>query len=333
MISLLIHRLAHIATLIAAIALLTVGASVWAPGSYDQPLRLEPHYSQGAVSDLRARHGLDRPVLMRVGSWIASAARGDLGISLEYNTPVAPLVMVRAGRTLLLGLVAMAFAWLLAIPIGVAMAARAGSWFDRAIGSCLAVALALPDPVLALGFIVVSIQIGVTPVGGLASARIDDASASAWAADVLAHLALPALVLVIGLLPTLVRHVRSSVVGVLAAPFIVTARARGVPRRRLLFRSALKVAAPPLISLGGLSAAGLFSASLLVEVVTGWPGLGPLLVEATRSRDIPVVIGASVCSMVMLGTATTASDLIARLVDPRLGRMPNHAFRTRYVNR
>jgi peptide/nickel transport system permease protein len=141
-----------------------------------------------------------------------------------------------------------------------------------------------------------------------------------WAsvADVCRHLALPAIVLAVGLLPILVRHVRASVLDVLNAPFIVAARARGVPRGRLLFRAALRAAAAPLVALLGLSVANLLSVSLLVEVITGWPGLGPLLVEATRSRDMPVVGAALLSSCTLLAIGALVADAGVRLADPRV---------------
>jgi peptide/nickel transport system permease protein len=253
---------------------------------------------------------------------MASVGRGGLGVSIAYDAPVTSLVLARAGRTLLLGVAATSLAWLIALPLGAWMAARPDSLPDRCGRTGVAVMLALPEPVLALGLMTLAAQTGILPAGGMRSARLEaTASGAAVWADVARHLALPTIVLTLGLLPALVRHVRSSLSGVLQAPFVLAARARGVPPRRLLLRGALRVAAAPLISLGGLSMASLLSASLLVEVITGWPGLGPLLVEATRSRDVPLVAGVTVCSVVLLTAATTLADVALRVVDPRI-RVP-----------
>jgi peptide/nickel transport system permease protein len=140
----------------------------------------------------------------------------------------------------------------------------------------------------------------------------------ATAADVCRHLAVPAGVLAVGLLPVLVRHVRASVRAVLASTYITAARARGVPGRRLLFRSALRAAAAPLVALLGLSIANLLSVSLVVEIITGWPGLGPLLVEATRARDMPVVAAAVLCSCVLLVLGGLIADAGVQISDPRV---------------
>jgi peptide/nickel transport system permease protein len=164
-----------------------------------------------------------------------------------------------------------------------------------------------------------AVRAGAAPAGGMLSARLDSSSASSLQtlADLVRHLALPAVALAVGLTPVLAGHVRSSLADTLHAPFIVAATSRGVPGRRVLFRSALRAAAAPLMALFGLSVASLFSASLLVEVITGWPGLGPLLVEATRSRDVPVVIGVTLCSVLLLAAGNLVTDIGMRLADPR----------------
>jgi peptide/nickel transport system permease protein len=248
---------------------------------------------------------------------MVSVLRGNLGISTEYEVPVAPLVVVRGARTLLLGAVATSLAWLLALPLGIWMAARAGSGFDRACRVAVTATLAVPEAILALALMMLAARTGFAP-GGMLSTR--SAGTATWArvADVWRHLALPVVVLAIGLLPVVVRHVRASVVEVLGTPFIVAARARGVPPRRLLFRAALRAAAAPLVALLGLSIANLLSVSLLVEVITGWPGLGPLLVEATRSRDMPVVAAAVLSSCLLLAIGALVADVGVRLVDPRV---------------
>jgi len=316
------RRLSQSVLLVGAIAVLSFALGELAPGSYDTPLRLDSQYSADSTRALRARRGLDDPLATRFLRWAASVARGDLGVSVEYETPVAPLVWARAGRTLLLGGAATGLAWLVAIPLGVWMAAQAGTWFDRAGRGALSAAVSVPEPVLALGLMLLAVRTGWAPAGGMHDARGGASSAWVGGVDVVRHMVLPVAVLVAGLLPPLTRHVRASVAAALQSSFITAARARGVPRRRLLFRSALRVAATPLVSLAGLSLANLLSASLLVEVITGWPGLGPLMVEATRSRDIPVVAGITLCSTAFLVLGRLAADLALPLCDPRIRLAP-----------
>jgi peptide/nickel transport system permease protein len=136
--------------------------------------------------------------------------------------------------------------------------------------------------------------------------------------DLVSHLVIPVAVLALGMLPVLVRHVRSSMSEVLSAPFIRAARAHGIPRHWVLLRYALPVAANPLISLLGFSLAGLLSGSMLVEIVVGWPGIGPLLLEAILARDVYVVISAVVLSSVLVIFGDLVADLLLYAVDPRI---------------
>jgi peptide/nickel transport system permease protein len=124
--------------------------------------------------------------------------------------------------------------------------------------------------------------------------------------------------LAIATLPPLLRHVRSAMIEVLEAPFVRAARAHGIPERRVLFRYALPVAANPLISLFGLSVATMLSASLLVEVILSWPGIGPLLVDAILAKDVYVVIGAVMLSSVFLVAGNLFADLLLFAADPRM---------------
>jgi peptide/nickel transport system permease protein len=120
------------------------------------------------------------------------------------------------------------------------------------------------------------------------------------------------------ILPVLVRHVRASVAEMLNAPFIHAGRGYGIPERRLLFRHALRAAANPLISLFGLSIAGLLSASLVIEQIMSWPGLGPLTLEAVAARDLHLVVAAVTCSTALLVVGTLVSDALIYLADPRV---------------
>jgi peptide/nickel transport system permease protein len=152
----------------------------------------------------------------------------------------------------------------------------------------------------------------------MVSAGFGDLGRWQQARDLAAHLFLPAVALVLINLPILVRHVRASLLDVLSAPFIQAARGRGVPPRRLLFRDALRAAANPLISLLGLSIAALLSASLVVETLMGWPGLGPLLLDAIAARDLHLVIGAVLCSTGLLLAGNLIADGLLYLADPRV---------------
>lgn len=311
------RRLAHAVLLLFATSALTFLLMELAPGDYFSEMRLNPQISPETLQTLREQYGLDRPVPSRFGHWLISVAHGDLGYSFAYNTPVAPILWLHARNTLLLGSLATLLAWGIAVPAGVWSAAREHGVVDRVCGSATTVLLATPDVLLALVFLMLALRLRL-PAGGVASVGYEELSRSARAADLLRHVAIPAVVLVLATIPVLIRHVRSAMLEALRAPFITAARAHGIARRRLLFRHALPAAANPLVSLFGLSVAGLLSTSLLVEVIMSWPGLGPLLLEAIFARDLYMVVGAVLLSAAMLVCAGLLADVLLFAADPRI---------------
>jgi peptide/nickel transport system permease protein len=138
----------------------------------------------------------------------------------------------------------------------------------------------------------------------------------------LTRLALPAAALALASLPVLVRHIEAALREALQSPFIQAARAHGIPRRRILLAYALPAAANPLISIFGLSIGTLLSASLVIEIVIGWPGLGPLVLEAVLSRDTPIVIAVTLLSGVLFVLGNLVADLLLYAADPRIRQMP-----------
>ena len=312
------RRLAHGLLVLAGISVLSFVFTALAPGEYLDDIKLDPRISRETVAALRTRYGLDQPLPLRYLHWLQSLSRGELGFSFAYNRPVASLLWPRARNTLLLTVPATTLAWLIAVPIGAWSASQRGRWGDRLCAGATTTLLVVPELLLALGLLLIAVRTGAFPTGGMMSAGVGDGGIWERAKDLGVHLLLPTLALVLLNLPVLVRHVRASLLEVLATPFIQAARGRGVPPRRLLFRDALRAAANPLISLLGLSIAGLLSTSLVVEAVMGWPGLGPLLLEAIAARDLHLVIGAVMCSTLLLLTGNLIADALLYLADPRI---------------
>lgn len=311
-------RLGYGVLLLLAVSVLSFLLAEMAPGDAASELRLNPRISPAAVAALRARQGLDRPLPVRYLRWARSVATGELGWSVAYDAPVGPLLWRRAGNTLLLAVTAMALAWALAVPAGVWAAAGQGSWGDRMGLAASAVLLAVSELVFALAGLALAAWTGLLPAGGMASLDYDALGVWGRTRDLAAHLALPAAVLALSAFPVIFRHVRAAVAEALAAPFVQAARGSGIPRRRLLWRHALPAAAKPLVSLLGLSIAGLLSGSVLVEVVLSWPGLGPLLLQAILARDLHVVVGVLLLSGVFLVLGNLVTDLLLYGLDPRV---------------
>ena len=308
----------HGLLLLAGVSLLSFVLVELAPGDYFAEMRLDPRISEATVHALRARYGLDRPLPERYGRWLASLAKGELGYSFAYGQPVGPLLWPRLRNTLLLTVTATALAWLLAVPLGTWWATRRRGPADAALTGLTAILLALPDLVLVLGLLLLAVRTGWFPTGGMVSLGHEQMPWGARVKDVAFHLVLPVAALVLGIVPALMRYVRASVADALAAPFVRAARAHGIPERRVLFRHALPAAANPLVSLFGLSLAGLLSMSLLVEVVMSWPGLGPLFLEAILARDFHLVLGPVLASTFLLLGGNLLADLLLAATDPRI---------------
>jgi peptide/nickel transport system permease protein len=314
----LARRIAHAVLLLAAVSLVSFALLEAAPGDFFDTMRMNPQISAQTIDHFRAEYGMDRPLPVRYARWVRSVFRGEMGRSLAYNSPVWPLLAVRGRNTLILGATAAGLAWLLAIPVGVWLAAKRGSWGDRAGSIATSTLLTVPELLVFLGLLWLAVRTGWFPTGGMASLGAEQMSWWQRMKDTAEHLALPALGLALVTLPALVRHVRSAMIDVLDAPFIRAARARGIPNARVLYRHALPVAANPLISLFGLSVGTMLSASLLTEIILSWPGMGPLLLEAILARDAYVVMGAVMLSSVFLVGGNLLADVLVFASDPRI---------------
>ena len=318
MIRYLLRRAGNIALMLLGVSILMFLLSAAAPGDVLSEARLNPQISPETLQAMRAQYGLDQPLPVRYWKWISSVGRGNLGYSFVYNVPVSSLLWPRMLHTLLLTVPALFLSWIIALPLGVLAASRKGSWIDRAFSAGTSTLLAIPDLLLALLVLVFALRTHAFPVGGMNSHDAADLGWWATLMDTAWHMVLPVTVLVIGSMPTTIRHVRASMAEVLDSSYMKASEGHGLSRFTLLYRYALPAAANPLITLLGLSVATLLSISLLVEVVMSWPGMGPLLVAAILSHDLFVVIGATMLPILLMGVGNLFADLLLYAVDPRI---------------
>lgn len=312
------RRALHSILILIAVSSLSFALLQWAPGDYFDSLRMNPRISMTTVNGLREKFGLDQPLPVRYARWMYSVVSGDMGYSLAYQSPVRQLLWTRARNSLLLAGCSVTLAWLFALPFGIWMAVRNGRWDDRIASMATSTLLALPDLLLFLLLLLFALRTGWFPAGGMTSAGFDNLSFWGKVRDLALHLTLPSLGLAVAGLPVLIRHVRAAMIEALGSPFLLAARGNGIPRWRLLWRYALPAAANPLISLFGLSIAGMLSASAIVEVVLSWPGLGPLMVQSVLSRDVYVVLALIVLSSTFLIAGNLLADLLLYASDPRI---------------
>jgi peptide/nickel transport system permease protein len=312
------RRLIRAAFLLVGVSILCFLFTEMAPGNFFDEMRLNPQISPETISSLRAHYGLDQPLVVRYGRWLRSALHADFGYSIAYNAPVAPLLWSRAKNTLLLATTGMLLTWLISIPLGVWAAARSGRMLDKGVRVASSLLVSIPEVVIAVALLAIVVRWRVLPVGGMTS--MDNEGLSQWARlqEIASRMLLPTIILTLGESAIIVRHLRASVLEVLDTPFVQAARGLGIGRTRLLFRHVLPVAASPAISLLGFSLAGLLSGSLLVEVICGWPGLGPLILDATLSRDFYLVIGGIMLSALFMVGGNLVADIMLLACDPRI---------------
>ncbi len=267
-----------------------------------------------AVAQLHEQLGLDRPLLAQYAGDVAGLLRGDLGVSMQDQAPVARSIGDRLPRTLELIGVAAAFALLVGIPLGTIAAIRPGGWVDR-VGSAIA-ALALSVPVFVLGTLMVLLfaqTLRWLPAGGYV----------ALSRSPLRHvelLAMPASAVGAGLAAVVYRITRGAVLEVALRDYVRTARAKGVAPGRVLRRHVLRNALIPVVTVMGLQLGGLLGGTVLVEYVFNYPGLSGLLVDAVSQRDYPMVQGIVLVISVLFVGINLLLDLLYGLLDPRIRR-------------
>ena len=310
------RRVAGGVLLLVGVSILSFLLSALVPGDFLDEMRLNPQISPEVLTQLRSQYGLDRPLAERYVHWLGSAAHGNFGFSFSYNMPVSSLIWNRCRNTLLLAGTATMIIWIIALPLGILTATRS-VYVDRVLTAGCSLLLSLPELAIILALLAFAVRSGAVPVGGMTSVT-GTLNGGSFSADVARHLVVPVLALVLVGLPVVLQHTRSAMKAALEAPFIKAARGHGVGSLRLVLRHAFPVAANPVISLFGLSVAGLVGSSLLAEVITGWPGLGPLFVQSIFARDFYVVIAVVMLSSGFLVIGNLVGDLLLCTVDPRI---------------
>lgn len=306
-----LRRLLFAACLIFAVS----SASVWlvrlAPGDFVTQT-LGTTGTAGEAARLRARLGLDRSAGHLYVAWLGGLTHFDLGRSFIDDRPVLALVTERAMNTALLAAVALLVATVTGVGLGTYAGRHAAGWLSSLIGAGSLALLSVPPLLMSLLLVGIAARTRWLPIGGMRSAVGEQGPV-----DVLRHLVAPALALALPMAASFERLQARAVSDTLRAPFVLATRARGVSDTWVLWRVAMKPALRTLASVYGLAMAGLFSGSFAVEVVTAWPGLGRLMVDALRLRDVSLVAGCVLAGSVLLAMATLLGDALLVWVDPR----------------
>ena len=308
------RRLIQMVPLLFGVSIVIFGVIQAAPGGPEGSLLAAGKFVDPAVIEsYRRRLGVDQPVYIQYANWLGATVRGDLGTSFSTSRPVGALIAERLPATLELMGVAFVFAALVALPLGLVSSRKPGGLFDS-IGTGTSF-LGLAMPVFWFGLIlqlVFSVRLGWLPVAGTGTI-----GASSFA-DHLKHLILPGFVLSTRYVAGWSRYFRSTLLGLAAAPFVRTARAKGITEARIERVHTVRNGLIPVISIMALNLADLFSGAVITETVFAWPGIGRLFVQAMFARDYPLLMG-----ILLMGAATVilfnlVADLLYGLLDPRI---------------
>jgi peptide/nickel transport system permease protein len=280
-----------------------------APGSVEQVM-LGPRSSSPELrAAIRHAYHLDRPFLVQYGLWLEGAVRLDFGDSIRTSEPVAGAIANRFGLSLQLGLYAFVLTLVVGLPLGVLAAAKRRSAVDRAVSGLTVVGVSAPA--FATGIVllyVFAVLLGWFPAFG----------EGGGVGDRLLHLTLPAVTLATSVMAYLVKFTRTATATALEQDYVMFARARGLPARAVLVSYALRNALIPIVTAGGMILTTVLTGTVLVEVTFALPGLGSLLIESVRFRDLPMVQGITMLVAASVILVNLLTDLVIMLVDPRI---------------
>ncbi|MDW9854271.1 ABC transporter permease subunit [Sinorhizobium meliloti] len=249
-------------------------------------------------------NGLDQPIYVQFFQYLQNLMSLDFGQSLRQNRSAIEVALEAFPATLKLALVAMSLATVLAIVVGALAAARPGSLFDRIAGLVSLAGASTPDFWIAIvGILVFAVGLGMLPTSGTGTAL---------------HWIMPIVVLMLRPFGLLVQVVRGTMISALASPFIKTAHAKGMKRRKIIFGHALRNSLLPVITVAGDLATGLINGAVVVETIFGWPGIGKLMIDSIVQRDFAVVQSTILVTAIAIFIVNIAIDLLYAVLDPRI---------------
>ncbi len=264
------------------------------------------------IAALREKYRLNDPIILQYFYWLADVLRGDLGMSLRTNMPVTELILQKLPVTIQLAIMSMFWAVLIGIPMGIISATRKGTWADYLANVVALSGLSIPNFWLGIMLILlVSVNLGWLPASGYESPWVDFSRS-------MQTMLMPSLVLGTGLAAALMRHTRSSMLGVLQSDYIRTARAKGLAERRVILRHAFRNAVLPVVTLSALLFGELLAGAVLTEQIFTIPGFGKLIVDAVFNRDYAVVQGVVLVTAVGFIIMNLIADVLYVLLNPRM---------------
>jgi peptide/nickel transport system permease protein len=315
---LIIRRLLHIIPLVIGMSFISFLMIKLSPGDPFSSLRLNPEISPATIEAMKRSFGWDKPAIAQYFYWLKNLCVFNFGISFSYHIPVLTLIGYRLKNTLCLALFSMFFSWILALPFGVIAGYRENKFIDKFLSAIAYVSISLPSFFVALLFVYFISRTNVLPLGGTHSVFNVNVSHFKSFADYCYHLLVPGLVLTFVNIGWLFRLMRNNFIETYHSPYIVTAWAKGIPARSVVFKHAFRNALNPMFTIFGLEIGSILNGAALTEIICGWPGMGSLILEAVLSKDLYLVMGSLVIGGVLLIIGNLIGDILLLLTDPRI---------------
>jgi peptide/nickel transport system permease protein len=301
-----VRRLLWLPLLLVAVSLITFALGLYGPGDPVQVL-MGQHSNPETIARIRQERGLDRPFAEQYTLYISRALQGDFGESYKYRgQPIGPLILERIWVSVQLGIVALAMALFLGVPLGVVAALRANTWVDRLTVGITVLGISTPTFVLApIVTWFFARQLRILPAGG-------------WDGIFSPKIIMPALVLGLGAVAVFARQTRASLLDVLGQDYVRTARAKGLPERSVIVSHALRNALMPIFTLLGMMLGDLPAGAFIVENVFGIPGIGRLGFESFFARDYPLILALTLIVAASYVLVNLLVDVGYVFLDPRI---------------
>lgn len=289
-----------------------------APGDYFTQMQMNPEVSPQTIENLRRTFGLDRPVVIQYFYWLKSLLHLNLGVSFSYHIPVSFLIKQKLKNTLSLSIFSIFLTWLIAIPLGIFAAIKQGRWQEKFLSFLAYLGISVPAFLIAMLLVFFAARTAILPVGGTTSVFYIGATGWEKFMDYLKHLLLPGLTLTLAGIGGLYRLMKNNFLEVLGAPYILTAYAKGLPPSKVYLKHTLRNAINPMITIFGYTLSSVLSGAALVEIITGWPGMGRLILDAVLSQDLYLVMASLLIGGFLLIVGNLIADILIAFADPRV---------------
>lgn len=285
-----------------------------APGDISS-MYLTPDMTEAERQLITEKLGLDKSMPEQYWGWLTEALQGNFGVSLSYNTPVAPMLLRRLPSTILLMGVSLLVSLAHAIPLGLIAGYKKNTWADNLISSFAYFGMSIPSFYFGMLMIILfTATLHWLPSSGMHSVGVDTPL------DTLQHMIMPVLTMALGTMASKIRYVRANTIGQLSEEYVLASKAKGCTPAQILRKHVLKNTLLPIITILGMNMASLVCGSFIIESVFGWPGVGSFAMEAIGKRDYPVIMAYIMLSGFILVVGNFVADILYSFADPRIKR-------------